>query len=495
MGLCFDNPLMMKQLNNQALHLNPSQWVYIMVGLLSCVFGLLLAIGIISVPHVIIIIILVTIIIIGKLNFLMYFTLILMFVPLSLGNIFKIKITLAAEPLIIFSFMTILFLYISSSRKNHIFSLMKNPFWIPILFYIIVLVINYLRYPLPPSSLSGVSEEMGGIRFYYEKIIIFIFFFCIAYCSETDTKFIRNILGIIVFMTSLANIAGILLYFNPNLDNVITPLYNNGIFAHNSFFHGSLARTIDPLTGAVRINIFWGTAIGFFILISNVIKLKSFFKIILLILYMIGLFLGATRSFFFGVIIALIIWTIMSKNKKLMYLFAGVGLIVLIVPTIISSSSQLSRLFYFPSDIEKLTTSRSDLFNVYWNDFRKNILFGVGVGATEIPKAASTQVYFFMQNLRFGGHGFFLGSLYTMGLLGLFPFLWFYYKTYKISFKLFRQPSNEFSNLVGMLCIMFIGYSFIPLMVGGNETYNQLFLLAGILAGLNLRLYGNDAKI
>ncbi len=418
-----------------------------------------------------------------------------MFIPLTLGTIFKIKINMAAELLIFLSFVSILFNYISSSRKSYIFSSRKNPFLIPIILYIIVLVFNYIRYPLPPSSLSGLSEEMGGIRFYYDKIIMFIFFFSIAYCSEANTNYIKKVLGIIVLMTTIANITGIILYIFPKLNSIFTTLYNNGIFSTVAFFNGSLGRTIDPLTGAVRINIFWGTAIGFFVLISNAIKPKLFIKIMLLITYGIGVLLCATRSFFFGVIIALIIWTILSKNKKLMYLFAAIGFIVLIIPTIISSSSQLGRLFYFPSDVEKLTTSRIDLFDIYWNDFKKNMLFGVGVGATDIPKAASTQVYFLMQNLRFGGHGFFLGSLYTMGLLGLLPFLLFYYKTIKISYRLFKQPSNEFNHLVGLLCIMFIGYSFIPLMVGGMETYNQLFLLAGILAGLYLKLNVNDSKI
>jgi O-antigen ligase len=357
-----------------------------------------------------------------------------------------------------------------------------------------VLLINYIRYPLPPSSLSGISEELGGVRFYYDKIIMFIFFISIAYRSEIDLSFIRKVFGILVLMTSIANIIGIILYVYPNFDNIFASLYNNRIFS-NSFFNGSLGRSIDPLTNAVRINVFWGTAIGFFILISNVIKPKPIIKIILLSLYAVGILLSATRSFFFGIIIALIIWAFLSKNKKLMYIFIVVAILGLIVQTVSSFSPQINRLFYFPSDTDKLTTSRIDLFNIYWNDFRKNILFGVGVGATEIPKAASAQAYFFLVNLRFGGHGFFLGSLYTMGIIGLLPFLMLYYKALRVSYKLYKRPSAEFDKLTGMLCIMFIGYSLIPFMVGGIETYNQFFLLIGIIAGLYMKLQRDNATI
>lgn len=178
-----------------------------------------------------------------------------------------------------------------------------------------------------------------------------------------------------------------------------------------------------------------------------------------------------------------------------MYIFIVVAILGLIVQTVSSFSPQINRLFYFPSDTDKLTTSRIDLFNIYWNDFRKNILFGVGVGATEIPKAASAQAYFFLVNLRFGGHGFFLGSLYTMGIIGLLPFLMLYYKALRVSYKLYKRPSAEFDKLTGMLCIMFIGYSLIPFMVGGIETYNQFFLLIGIIAGLYMKLQRDNATI
>jgi len=484
----------MRQINSRDIYRATIWWPYLFLCFTAFLFGMLIVYGIFSLPHVLIFAVLTTIFIIRKLNFILYFTLILMFIPLSLGNIFKIKINMAAEPLIFISFMAILFHYISSGRKSYVFSSSKNPFLVPIILYIIVLLINYIRYPLPPSSLSGISEELGGIRFYYDKIIMFIFFMSIAYRSEVDVSFIKKVFGIVVLMTSIANIIGILLYVYPNFDNIFTSLYNNRIFS-NSFFNGSLGRSIDPLTDAVRINVFWGTAIGFFILISNVIKPKHIIKIILLSLYAVGILLSATRSFFFGIIIALIIWAFLSKNKKLMYIFIVVALLGLIVQTVSSFSPQINRLFYFPSDIDKLTTSRIDLFNIYWNDFRKNMLFGVGVGATEIPKAASAQVYFFLINLRFGGHGFFLGSLYTMGIIGLLPFLMLYYKAIRVSYKLYKRPSAEFDKLTGMLCIMFIGYSLIPFIVGGIETYNQFFLLIGIIAGLYMKLQRDNATI
>jgi len=410
-------------------------------------------------------------------------TIILMFIPLSLGTVFKARITWVAEPLILLLFVIILLRNLNSKEKSPVLSSRKNPFLIPILIYGFVLIISYMRYPLPASSIAGFAEEMGGIRYYYEKIILFVFCISLSFLIERFDKFSEKLFNVLLLMAVVITSVGFLISISSVCNDFIRNTIASEIFTDTAILTGMWYKTVDMLTDAMRNAVLWIAAFGILILLSDLVRVRRTVKIVLFIFFFAGLVFSATRSFFFGTLCALIVWAFLSGNKKLLFLILLITIIGFLLPGMGLVSRQFDRILYFPADLDKLTSFRYELFKVYWTMFLENPIFGVGVGATGVSQLpAASPEYFLQQNLRFGGHGFFLGTLYTQGVIGLLPFLLICFLTVRIALKLYRL-SDQLYRAIGLFSVLFISYSIIPFLIGGDVTYNQLFVVVGILAG------------
>lgn len=416
--------------------------------------------------------------------------LILMFIPLSIGLIGNIMIVWVFEPLVFLLFMSLIFKGFVSKEKLIMISRRTNPFFIPIIIYIIVLVLNYIRYPMTASSIAGTTEESGGIRFYFEKAILIAFFFSIMTLVASDEKYNKKITGILLNLSILLTLTGIILMFSEPFYKIILNMQKNQIFALRGFMTGSWNRSVDLESGSIRTFLLWISPIGILLLISGLAQTGRKMKILLLIFFTIGLILSATRSFFFGVLVALAIWSfLIGKPRRIAYIII-IGIIIYFISTISQGffSNQAGRLFFYSQDLEELSTGRFSLFQIYSYGFLRHPLFGVGVGATEIGKISlSSAAYFINQNMRFGGHSFFLGTLYTMGIVGLMPFIIIYAVTIKLALKLYRIGTDHYRD-ISLFSLMFIGYTIIPFIAGGYETFSQFFIVVGMLAGTNARM-------
>lgn len=419
----------------------------------------------------------------NKPHVILYVALPLMFIPLSLGTLFHLRITWAAEPLILILFLLIVMRNMQTSERAFVLS-HKNPFLLLIFLYVIVLVGNYLRNPLPASSALGMAEEMGGIRFYYEKILIFSLSLSVGYLAETQTSFRQKFFNLMLIMASLVTVIGLLIFVWDSLYVLIENLIVTDVFNNASLLTGLWKKAVDPFTGALRNSVLWVTPFGVLLLLAGVTSISKPAKTVLLALFVTGLVLSATRNFFFGILCALLVWAILTHNKKMIIVLIIVGIVGFLLPGIGLLTKQFRRILYFPADVERLTSFRYELFRIYWRFFTQHPLFGVGVGMTEIEHVpAASPEYFLQQNLRFGGHGFFLGTLYTQGIIGLLPFVLLYVLTVKIGFVLFRNGQDNSIKTLGLLAIMFVAYSVIPFLVGGRETYNQFFVIVGLVGG------------
>lgn len=459
---------------------------YLVLVFLALVLGIFIPFGIFTFTQILMlgIIAFLLFIIFDRPDIICYALIIFMFTPFSLGIIMRLRIVWVAEPIIVILFLLVFLKNMTAKEKARVFSVKANPFFIPLVIYAAVLVFNYARFPLPASSVAGIAEEMGGIRYYYEKLLMFSLFFSIAYLAETDHAFTRRLSKVIFVMVLVITSIGMLTTFIDPLYRMIVSLQENGVLATDTLLTGVWKKVIDPYTGAVRSYILWITPFGILLLISGMVRIKPALRIVLLAFLSLGLILSATRNFIFGTLVGLVVWAFLTKNKRLLIAFTVVTLIFYLVPNIGLFSKQVSRIMYFSTDIDRLTSFRYELFTTYWDMFKQNILFGVGVGATEIGRRVSgTPEFFFAQNLRFGGHGFFLGTLYTQGVVGLLPFIFIYIACIKAASILFNQNRFRDYKIVGLFTLMFIAYSIIPFIVGGTETYNQLFIVIALLAG------------
>lgn len=459
---------------------------YLVMVFIALAFGIFIAFGIFTFTQTFMlgIIAFLLFIVFDRPNMICYALIIFMFTPLSLGIIMRLRIVWVAEPIFVILFLLVFLKNMTAKEKAGVFSVKANPFFIPLVIYAMVLVFNYVRFPLPASSVAGIAEEMGGIRYYYEKLLMFSLFFSIAYLAETDHTFTRRLSKVMFVMVLVITSIGMLTTFIDPLYRMIVSLQENGVFATDTILTGLWKKVIDPYTGAVRSYILWITPFGILLLISGMVRIKPVLRIVLLVFFSLGLILSATRSFLFGTLVGLVAWAFLTKNKRLFVAFTVVALIFYLIPNIGLFSKHVNRIMYFSTDIDRLTSFRYELFTTYWNMFSQNILFGVGIGATEIGRRVSgTPEFFFAQNLRFGGHGFFLGTLYTQGIVGLLPFIFIYIACIKAAAILFNQNRFRDYKIVGLFTLMFLAYSIIPFIVGGIETYNQLFIVIALLAG------------
>ncbi len=463
-------------------HLN----FYLFIIFFALAFGIIISFGALTPLQTLILVCVVFLLffIFNKPDVICLLTVFLMFLPLSLGTVYRLRITWSAEPLIMILFILVILRNINSRLKSFALTVEGNPFLFPLLLYLLIFFFNYMRHPLPASSMAGIAEEMGGIRFYYDKILMFLFCLSIGYLIEMNAGFTKRFFNVLLWMTALVSIIGVSVFLFHPLYAFIEKMRLAGVFTDTTILTGLWHKTVDPYTSALRNTILWITPFGILMLISNVVRAKKLVKIILMSFFIIGLILSATRSFFFGTLFALIVWAFLTRNKKILIFLTVITIIGFLLPTIGLFSRQFDRILYFPTDLEKLTSFRYTLFTTYWKVFKQNPVFGVGVGATEIGNyAPASPEYFILQNLRFGGHGFFLGTLYTQGIVGLVPFLLLYFLTIKYGLRLFRSRHNVQYVNIGLFSLMFVAYSLIPFFIGGSETYNQFFIVIGVLAG------------
>jgi O-antigen ligase len=459
---------------------------YLVMVFIALALGIFIAFGIFTFTQTLMlgIIAFLLFVIFNRPDMICYALVIFMFTPLSLGIIMRLRIVWVAEPIILILFLLVFLKNMTAKEKAGVFSIKANPFFIPLVIYVGVLAFNYARFPLPASSVAGIAEEMGGIRYYYDKLLMFSMFFSIAYLAETDYAFTRRLSKVMFVMVLVITSIGMLTTFIDPFYRMIVSLQENGVLAADTILTGLWKKVIDPYTGAVRSYILWITPFGILLLISGMVRIKPFLRIVLLVFLSLGLILSATRSFLFGTLVGLVTWAFLTKNKRLFVAFTVIALIFYLIPNIGLFPKHVSRIMYFSTDIDRLTSFRYELFTTYWEMFSQNILFGVGIGATEIGRRVSgTPEFFFAQNLRFGGHGFFLGTLYTQGIVGLLPFIFIYIGCIKVATILFNQDRFQDYKIVGLFALMFIAYSIIPFIVGGTETYNQLFIVIALLAG------------
>jgi len=202
-----------------------------------------------------------------------------------------------------------------------------------------------------------------------------------------------------------------------------------------------------------------------------------------------GLIFSGIRNFFFGTIAALILLGFQQRNKQV-FLLMIIGAILGYISYYYSPlllPQQFQRLFWLKGGFYEIAPARAPLFSIYWESFKRHPFLCVGFGTTEVSGARlASYEYFLLTNLRYGGHSFFLGTLYTKGIAALIPFLWILGVGIYSAFKLSKVKENN-TGSIAVFCLLFLVYCIIPFSVGGIETYNLLFLIVGILSGLHMK--------
>jgi len=418
---------------------------------------------------------------------------ILIFIPLSLGNFLRVPYLLVAELTIPFVMLAYFLAKITKRESIFVFKKSANALLIPILLYFMIVFFNYIRTPLPPGNILGIGSELGGLRVYYEFLLCFLVYIIFADAVGRDKQILNNIFSTLWALMLILNLYGIASAYLPSLQKNLFSLQNLGIVASHSLATGSWAVS-KYATGGYRSGLLHAVSpIGLLLLLSGLIRQNKFTPA-LLFFFWFGLILSGGRSFFIGALFASCIWMIMKKNWESILGPLLLGIVVYLALFVYygALSGPLQRILQIRGGLEETVPWRAKVYSLFLESFKGTPLFGAGMGS--VPMGGSGFERYLSGLLRFGGHGTYLSLLYTMGLLGFIPFTWILYRSIKSSIKMINYGNNSYYRPFVMFTFLFLIYYIFPLAVGGRGSDIFLFMILGIVSGLYIALKNEEKE-
>jgi len=418
---------------------------------------------------------------------------ILIFIPLSLGNFLRVPDLFVAELTIPFVVLAYFLTKITKRESIFVFKKSANALLIPILLYFTIVFLNYIRNPLPPGNILGIGSELGGLRVYYVFLLCFLVYIIFADAVGRDKQILNNIFSTLWALMLILNLYGIASVYLPSLQKNLFSLQSLGIVVPHSLATGSW--TVSKYaTGGYRSGLLQDVApVGLLLLLSGLIRQNKFTPA-LLFFFWFGLILSGGRSFVIGALLASCIWMIMKKNwESILGLFL-LGIVVYLALFVYYDAlpGPLHRILQIRGGLEETAPWRGKLYPLFFESFKGTPLFGAGIGS--VPMGGSGFERFLSGQLRFGGHGTYLSLLYTMGLLGFIPFIWILYRSIKSSIKMINYGNNSYYKPFAMFTFLFLIYYIFPLSVGGKGSDICLFMILGIVSGLHIALKNEEKE-
>jgi O-antigen ligase len=211
------------------------------------------------------------------------------------------------------------------------------------------------------------------------------------------------------------------------------------------------------------------------------------------------LILGGGRTSFWGLIFACVTYLIFLNQKYFLPFVYGM---VFIIATYYS----FTVLFNAPNQFERLLTIsesdkivddyRSETYELYWNSFKENPIFGKGIGfvSLDIPNKE-----FVLQQLKAGGHGAYLSILAIFGLAGGAFLSTFLFGTIFIGFRNIKRYYSQSNFIDQERLILFtlfylttISVYYLTSFSGFNDM--SLYFTSGIICGLTVK-YQNTVNV
>jgi len=288
--------------------------------------------------------------------------------------------------------------------------------------FMFIILLNYIRYPLLPTSLVGEGGSTGGFKSYYSYVNGMFIFLIVVYWTNRNNIPVTTILRMFSWIVILIVSMGFFVH--------ITGSSIPGLESHK--WAGKITAG-GANAGATRLPILEQfSQIGLFLTLSGCALFKKrHLRLIVGIVFLAGVYFGGGRVALLTVICGAIVFLFLCRR----FLLTGImiGSILLVFFSIqaihqLSSNPQLSRLTSFGSSIEETSIMRYYIYKYGWKAFMENPLFGTGygqsmnIGLIKI-RLKYKQDYFIDKELSMGGHAAHISLLKNIGLVGYIPFI------------------------------------------------------------------------
>jgi putative inorganic carbon (HCO3(-)) transporter len=299
----------------------------------------------------------------------------------------------------------------------------KSPLDIPILIYLLSQVIASLLGITPINSLKDVMDTEWAVVLYF-----------ILTNNIKDEKFIKQLVGILIMVSSIMGIYGIYQYYT-GLDLYKQKIIDTQIGGR---YRASGNFGLSLTFGGYQMAVFF-VALGIVFGIKD-IKEKLFFAVLSIPIFL-SVFASLTRSAVIGVLAGVVLFIILKIKRK--FVLAVISVIVVILTTVILPEilSNISHFFNREYDTERLK-----LYQTSINIIKDFPIFGIGPGNFGFYFDSYKELYLYEA---IQTHSIYLEVAVHTGLIGLICFLWiwgtFLYYGYK-RYKLIED--NYFKNFV-----------------------------------------------
>ncbi|MBN1482176.1 O-antigen ligase family protein [candidate division KSB1 bacterium] len=398
--------------------------------------------------------------------------------PFAFGDLGPIEEFLWVEwmaPLFLISM-----LYLILTEQSYVNYKEKNIFFVALIVFVVVTLINYVKNPVTSHELFGASTGSSGIRSYY-TIFIGVCLFLIGHWMLMNDKLNFNSLFLLLIIISLA--AGILRAFSYFLEFDTPLLFSEFHYAPPpTEYGGSIAHRIGGLDRVTRIGL--PAVFAYYYK-----KQWNIFAILLVAAFLILMYLGGGRSIFLGVAFAAAVYFMILHKQRLGFLLLLIAVLIVAFQTVsslIAIPEQFNRIFSYEGGLIQQSLPRGYLFKFYVDSFLSSPFWGKGISYIELGLDGEYLNAFVTTNIMIGGHGAYLSIIALFGLGGAFYLGVFLFGSifYHLRFLKSTFPEMEKYSDLSLFILLSLLIKTATYVVGGSG-YNDfsLYIFAGLTAG------------
>lgn len=290
--------------------------------------------------------------------------------------------------------------------------------------FIFVILLNYIRNPLLPTSIVGdsIDESAGGFKTYYRYLNGSLVFLLIVYWTnrlEISAATVMQMFGWIVLMI-------VAIGFFVHFTGVAVP----GL---DSFkWTGKVTEGFGSGAGSTRLPILEQfSQIGFFLALTGAALFRTpKMRLLAIGVFILGVYLGGGRGAVLTTFGGMGVFLFLRRRFFLTGLLAVTAIFALLsIKTIheMAPNPQIARLTDLGS-LDESSVGRSYIYKYGLQKFLDNPLFGTGLGQ-DIDIGIIRTGYkfetgeFIEKQLRMGGHATHISLLKNLGLVGYIPFV------------------------------------------------------------------------
>jgi O-antigen ligase len=367
--------------------------------------------------------------------------------------------------------LSVFFTFLAKKDK-----LASSPLNIPLLFWFLLIFINYFRNPLFLQDLRGDRATGLLYRVFYFSLLDIIFYFSTISIlkSKEQIKQVFRMIFIVTIITMLLNFIRLFLVFDiPGLNDQAT----GWDITRQSTLFGYLAR--------IRILGFIGLSCFLFLLCFRSLNFPKSIRFMLYTISILAIVLSGERAPFISMIIALLVFFLIKRKIAKMLSLAFIALTILVSSSLFMHDLPLvaKRTFAFSLAEDSIDAGslagRLNLWRTVLNVALESPIVGIGFGREweYIPYTMDPE----LRNVVGNPHNDYLDIFMHLGIIGLLFYLSLCVVSLKTAWSIYKKIQDKFLKEVILWIILSLIGLYARFFTGAGYQAPFLYFILGII--------------